>query len=119
MLRALEILADIRRRGAKPAFVMLDAGGTVQRKWWAEDVKTISITVPDSEPLRDLDFRPLVGCDVVMVAMSPDQQRMRDVAALVCAQASIVTVLNCNGDPDNLGHEWVRGKGWHKFGGAF
>lgn len=118
MLRALEILADIRKRGAKPEVVLLDIGSSYQRKWWAEDLKSVTVAVPDTEPLRDLDLRPLVGCDVVAVAITKNIQRVRDVTALLCQQAGRVTVFNCNDNPDNLGHEWIKGRGWRKFSGV-
>lgn len=114
MLQALRILADIRSQGAKPEAVIVDVGTSDQRRWWAEEAPVVSIAVPDALPLRDLDARPLVGCDVIVVGLT-GKDRLRAVVERICAHASMVTVL-VGGSDELLGHVWERGKGWRKFG---
>lgn len=115
MTPALRVLAEIRSKGVMPESVIVDVGSADQRKWWADGASAVSIAIPDSLPLRELDCRPLVGCDVVVIGVTRTKDRLRAVVERICAQASAVTVLTGE-DADDLGHVWLRGKGWRKFG---
>lgn len=112
MLRALEALTKVRLRGGKPELVMVTLGTGDQPPWW-RDGTTVEVMIPDSEPLAGLDFRPLVGCDVVVMALRRDE-RLKRIVERICAQAANVTVLS-SADPNDLGHVWQRGAGWRKF----
>lgn len=114
MLRALEILTEIRTKGRKPAAVMVDVGTDEQRRWWEDGAKLVTIAVPDSVPVRELDFRSLVGCYVVVIGMT-STERLRAVTDRIIAHAAAATVLT-GMQADDLGHVWERGKGWRKFG---
>lgn len=112
-MRALEALTKLRLSGAKPGTVFVTMGDVEQFPWW-QDGTTVEVVIRDSQPVARLDFRPLVGCNVILVAWRRDE-RLRQVVEKVCAQAAYVTVLSST-DPDDLGHAWERGKGWRKVG---
>jgi hypothetical protein len=114
MLKAIEKLIEVRKAGHKPAVVIVDVGTSAQTKWWEGGCRFVTIAVPDTVPVRELDFRALVGCEVIIVCLT-DKDRLRAVTERIVAHAPEVTVLTGT-DVENLGHVWSRGAGWRKFG---
>jgi hypothetical protein len=112
-MRALDVLAKARSQGAKPAVTFVTLGNVPQFPWWA-DGTPVEIVIPDDMAVARMDFRPLVGCDVILIAWRRDA-RLRAATELLCAQAARLTVLSSD-DADDLGHVWERGTGWRKFG---
>jgi hypothetical protein len=110
---ALEMLAKARGQGAKPAVAFVTLGEVEQFPWW-RDGTAVEIVIPGDKPVARIDFRPLVGCDVILIAWKRDD-RLRTVTELLCAQVVRLTVLSSE-DPDDLGHAWERGAGWRKIG---
>lgn len=108
---ALEKLAMARKQGAKPSAVMLTLYPAKQPQWWRDG--TVVEIVADSSIVR-ADFRPLVGCHVIIIA-DERGDTLRRVVEKACQQAQSVTVLSSI-DPDDLGHVWEREKGWRRFG---
>lgn len=114
MMRALEVLASARLQGAKPGVVFVLLGDFKQLAWWASDILDVEIVIPDDVAVTHIDFRPLVGCDVIVITSRRDE-RLRQAVERICAEAIRVTVLSSE-DPDDLGYVWERGAGWRKFG---
>lgn len=112
-MRALEMLAVARMQGAKPAVAFVSMGNFKQVPWW-KDGTQIEIVIPDDQSVTRLDYRPLVGCDVILIAGRRDE-RLRLVAERLIAVAARVTVL-AGDSPDDLGHVWERGTGWRRVG---
>lgn len=112
-MRALEALTNARLQGAKPGVVFVTLGNCEQHAWWQSGMH-VEIVIPDDKSVTHIDFRPLVGCDVIVITWCRDD-RLRQAVGRICAQAARVTVLSSE-DPDDLGHVWERGAGWRKFG---
>lgn len=113
-MRALEALASARLQGAKPDVVFVVLGNFEQPAWWQSDIMHVEIVIVDAIPVTRIDFRPLVGCEVIVIGSRRDD-RLRQAVDRICAEAARVTVLS-SVDPDDLGHVWERGRGWRKFG---
>lgn len=113
MMRALEALASARRQGAKPHVVFVVFGNYEQHAWWLSDIMHVEIVIADDIPVTRIDFRPLVGCDVIVITCRQDD-RLRQAVERICAEAIRVTVLS-SANPDDLGYVWERGRGWRKF----
>lgn len=113
-MNALQALSMIRARGRRPEFVMIEVGTVKQSAWWFEPDPIVTIAVPDSANLRDMDLRPIVGCEVIVLGLS-SINRLRAVVERAKQHAGSMTVLS-GSDPDNLGHVWERGRGWRAFG---
>lgn len=112
-MTALSMLAKARMQGAKPEVVMVDVGSSWQYDWWATQAAVVSISVPESLPLREFDARPMIGCDVIVIAPEASD-RLREIVRRICGVARVVTVLQGH-DPDNLGFVWESGRGWSRF----
>lgn len=112
-MRALEALASARLQGAKPDVVFVLLGDFKQLVWWESDLMHVEIVIADDIPLTRIDFRPLVGCDVIVITCRQDD-RLRQAVERICAEAIRVTVLS-SANPDDLGYVWERGRGWRKF----
>lgn len=114
MLIGLQAVAAHRARGVKPDCVLVEVGKDSQPDWWKYSGMVVTVVVPESEPLRKFDPRPLVGCFVVVVGERTERLRM--IVQKLCQHAEMVACLT--GDsPDDLGHVWQRGQGWRVFGG--
>ena len=114
MMRALEVLASARLQGAKPAVVFVLLGDFKQLAWWESDILDVEIVIADDIPVTRIDFRPLVGCDVIVIRCCRDD-RLRQAVDLIRAEA--VRVIEYSSvDPDDLGRVWERGVGSRKFG---
>ena len=59
------------------------------------------------------DFRPLVGCDVILMAdrASPLLTQISRALQFVVARLTVVIVEKL---PQTIGHEWVKGAGWQE-----
>lgn len=110
-MKALDMIAKARMRGMRPAAVLIEVGTELQVDWWAGHAKTVTVALPDTAPLRDFDSRPLTGCDVIVVAVTADTDRVRAVVARVTQHAQNVSVLRLDGR-ELAGNVWARGSGW-------
>lgn len=108
---SLEALAKARLQGAKPAVVFVTIGGK-QLPWW-KDGTACEVVIGDREPVGRLDLRPLVGCDVIVIAWQRDARLRAVVGRLQALPAERMTVLS-SADPDDLGHVWERDSGWRR-----
>lgn len=112
MSAGLDVLASYRLAGLKPAAVWITLADVPQRKFWRYDDPTVEIAIkPIASALR-ADYRPLVGCNVILIA-DDNTDILRGVVARICGVAesvlvSIVPDLKA-GSP---GHLWVRNAGW-------
>jgi len=111
MMSALAKLSEARKRGMKPAAVMITLYPAKQPQWWRDG--TVVEIVMDSDTAR-ADFRPLIGCHVVIVA-EERSERLRKLTEKVQQYAQTIAVLS-SADPDELGYAWGQGKGWRRFG---
>lgn len=110
-MRALDALMQARLQGAKPAIVFVTLGGE-QFPWW-RDGTTCEIVIDDDEPLSKLDLRPLVGCEVVVIAWDRNARLRAITDRLKSLPTGRLTVLSST-DPDDLGHVWQPGIGWQR-----
>lgn len=109
-MKAIKALAMLRvKTGMKPSAVFVDVGDYRQRPWWRFDDCPVSIAIPPSLNLREFDARVLVGCDVLLVGER--DQRTHQVIRKIIEHAQSMTALTTT-NPDDLGHVWIRGKGW-------
>ena len=107
-MSALAKLAEVRKLGQKPAAVMLTLYPARQPQWWRED--TPVEIVLDADVAR-IDLRPLIGCDVVIVA-DGQSDRLRNLTQQVQQYAKTICVLPGGED----GFSWSRESGWRRFG---
>lgn len=113
MMPALNALASARLQGAKPTEVFVLLGDYKQEAWWESDLMSVEIAIPDDVPVTRIDFRPLVGCDVIVIRSCQDD-RLDRVVDRICSVALRVTVYSSL-DPGDLGYVWERGRGSRKF----
>lgn len=100
-MRHHEPLIAMRRYGAKPSLVDLEVGAYDEdTEWWPEwtpNKARVHIAMADVPQLLDLRF--LVGCDVRISGLNPDDEpkldrRLRQLfEAAIAAHANSVTVL--------------------------
>ncbi len=116
MPRALEILSKMRLAGLKPVSVWLViADGVPQPKFWQWSDATVEIVLPHTHATLRADLRPLVGCDVILLADSASDI-VRAVVAKLVELVSRLSVFVLDALPKKIGNEWVRGSGWREIG---
>lgn len=115
MASALDRLCRIRMHGLKPERVWLWLGGMEQPEWWEREEAEIEISLPDDSPTLREDLRPLVGCDVTLIAEQPSEV-LRAVTAKLQGIASSLTVVVQSALPNCVGHAWEKGAGWREIG---
>lgn len=114
MSRALDYLAKIRMAGKKPGVVFLLVGG-VQPKFWLSDIAEVEIAVPADASAARMDFRPLVGCNVIVIA-ERRTQALRSLVKRLEPLCVHLTVYATETLPGELGRAFERGKGWREMG---
>lgn len=109
----IEKLKEYRQRGMKPECVMITLYPAKQPQWWRESRPVIDIVA--DQGWQRADFRPLVGCHVIVMAEAMNDVT-RGVSEKVMEYAQSLAVLSPI-DVDSFdGFAWQRGKGWRKFG---
>lgn len=115
MSRALEALAAQRLAGHKPARVWVLFDVAVQPAFWLRAGAPIEIAVAAGDPFARWDWRPLVGCDVIVLGETLGEA-LRALVALLIEYVAILTLLLTERLPDEFGAVWERGLGWRRFG---
>lgn len=111
-MKAVKALSELREKtGMKPDGVIVSVGDYKQLQWWAFDDFPVSIVIPPTLNIREFDARVLVGCDVTVVG--DRNKRTHQVICKIIEHANSVTALTTT-DPEDLGHVWLKGKGWRK-----
>jgi len=113
MSRALGMLQAARLAGHKPASVWVVIGDGKEPKWWRFDDWAPEIRIGNNPESARLDFRPLIGCNVLLLADSKTSvltQITRRLQQLV----ERLTVFILDQMPGVIGHEWTRGAGWRE-----
>lgn len=111
-MNAMDFIADLRLKGRKPAFVMLDLADKAMPAWSSER-GAVYADIAAGDPLADMDFRPLVGLKVHLWDGTGNEARLRRVAK-ACAEAkpALLTVLTGKG----LHRLWADGRSdWRAF----
>ena len=81
-MSGLDIIATLRRKGAKPTHVMLDLVPGHPLPAWCTSTGAVHAEIGAAESLADIDFRPLVGLSVQIGDRSGNEARLRRVAKL-------------------------------------
>lgn len=113
-MRAIEFLAKARLAGHKPAVVWLLVGNYTQPQFWRWPDPQIEIAVKAERASARLDWRPLVGCDVMILA-DTRSDALREIVRRLESIAARMTVCVIDRLPDTLGHVWERGAGWREW----
>ena len=110
---SLEALKAIRLAGQKPALVWIHLGNGKPSKWWRYSDTTPEIVLADSPESARADFRPVVGCNVILMAdhASPALTAVTKALQAVVARLTVVIVEML---PQTIGHEWTKGAGWRE-----
>ena len=110
---SLEALKAMRLAGKKPSVVWIHLGHGKPSKWWRYGDGTPEIVLAEKPESARADFRPLVGCDVILMAdrASPLLTQISRALQFVVARLTVVIVENL---PQTIGHEWVKGAGWRE-----
>ena len=110
---SLEALKAIRLAGQKPATVWTHIGSVKQSKWWRYSDGAPEIVIADSPESARADFRPVVGCNVILMAdhASPALTAVTKALQSVVARLTVVIVERL---PETIGHEWTKGEGWRE-----
>lgn len=116
MLTPIKAIASMRAGGLKPARVELSLCGEKQYAFWRHG-SVASVTLPNSPEVVRSDFRPLVGCAVLLFAETRSEI-LRRVAAKLTEVVSTLTVFVLDEAPESCGHEWQQGLGWREVGSA-
>lgn len=110
---SLEALKAMRLAGRKPALVCIHICGAKQPKWWHYSDGIPEVVLAEKPESARADFRPVVGCDVMLMA---DHKSfvLTAVTKAVQAHAWRVTVVIADRLPETIGHEWTKGQGWRE-----
>lgn len=110
---SLEALKAMRLAGQKPDIVWIHLGHGTPSKWWRYGDGTPEIVLADKPESARADFRPLVGCDVILMAdqASPLLTQISRALQSVVARLTVVIVERL---PQTIGHEWSRCAGWRE-----
>lgn len=110
---SLEALKAIRLSGQKPALVWIHLGHGNPSKWWRHGDGMPEIVLADSPESARADFRPVVGCNVILMAdhASPALTAVTKALQSVVARLTVVIVEKL---PETIGHEWTKGAGWRE-----
>lgn len=117
MLPAMKAIAAMRASGLKPSVVEMHLTGQSQCPFWRYGDGIAEVSLPITPDVARMDFRPVVGCIVILYAATRTETLRRVVLRLI-EVVSILTVVVLNEIPENLGHEWQKGKGWREVAGG-
>jgi hypothetical protein len=110
---SLDALKAMRLAGTKPAIVWIYLCAAKQTKWWRYSDGIPEIVLADKPETARADFRPVVGCDVILMA----DQASSVLTAVTKSLQSVVsrlTVVIADRLPDQIGHEWTKASGWRE-----
>jgi len=104
----IEKILRMREKGKKPAtvFLLVDAEAAVG---------SLDLCIPAGANVERLDFRPLVGMSVILLAGTADE-RVRRIFRRLCSFADWVFVSFADQLPERLGWVFERGQGIRDFG---
>ena len=110
---SLEALKAIRLAGQKPETVWIHLGPVKQSKWWRYSDGAPEIVLADKPESARADFRPVVGCNVILMAdhASPALTAVTKALQAIVARLTVVIVEKL---PETIGHEWTKGEGWRE-----
>lgn len=117
MLPAMKAIASMRAMGMKPAVVELHLTGQPQCPFWRYGDGIAEVSLPDTPEVTRTDFRPVVGCIVVLYAATRSEL-LRKVIRRLIEVVAVLTVVVFDELPDSLGREWQQGKGWREVAGG-
>lgn len=110
---SLEALKAMRLAGQKPALVWIHLGHGKPSKWWRYGDGTPEIVLADKPESARADFRPLVGCDVILMA-DRASSLLTQVSRALQSVVARLTVVIVEKLPQTIGHEWAKGAGWRE-----
>lgn len=110
---SLEALKAVRLAGQKPSVVWIHLGHGKPSKWWRYGDGTPEIILADKPESARADFRPVVGCNVILMAdhASPALTAVTKALQAIVARLTVVIVERL---PETIGHEWTKGEGWRE-----
>lgn len=96
-MRGDDTLRRLRRSGVRPglAFVDLVAEHTTVPNDWTEWAAQAHVEVHDSESIRRLDLRFLVGLHVIASGFDADRVEQLHEACKAAGAARVVSILHC------------------------
>lgn len=113
----MKAIAAMRAEGLKPSCVEIYLTGQEQFPFWRYSDGIAEVSLPITPDVVRTDFRPVVGCIVILYAASRTETLRRVVRRLL-EFVSILTVVVLDELPGKLGHEWQQGRGWREVAGG-
>lgn len=110
---SLDALKAMRLSGMKPATVWVFLGAAKPQKWWRYSDGIPEIVLSEKPESARADFRPVVGCDVILMA-DHKSPLLTSVTKAIQAHAARLTVIIVEKLPVTIGHEWTKGQGWRE-----
>lgn len=110
---SLEALKALRLAGQKPALVWILIGNSRSPRWWRYSDATPEIVLPARPESARADFRPLVGCDVILLA-DHRSAVLTQITRRLQAVVARLTVFIVDQLPKTIGHEWTKAAGWRE-----
>ena len=110
---SLEALKAMRLAGQKPSVVWIHLGHGKPSKWWRYRDGTPEIVLADKPESARADFRPLVGCDVILMA-DRASSLLTQISRAMQPLVARLTVVIVEKLPQTIGHEWAKGAGWRE-----
>ena len=110
---SLDALKALRLAGQKPGTVWIFLGAAKPQKWWRYSDGLPEIVLADKPESARADFRPVVGCDVILMADTKSAV-LTQVTKAIQAHAARLTVIIVEKLPNTIGHEWTKGQGWRE-----
>lgn len=101
-MRGAEELRTMRRHGARPRVVFIDAGGADDawaRRWTAESPDLAHLHISDQDMLSGLDLRCVVGLPVLVHGNPGDRVRAIGAECLSCGARHVVIA---SGEPGSM-----------------
>lgn len=118
MLTAMQAIAAMRMDGFKPALVELRLIGPKQFPFWSFTGDCLAeVVLPATPDVVRMDFRPLVGCVVMLFAEKRDET-LRRLTERLTKIVSILAVFVLDDESHGFGYEWQAGKGWREIAGG-
>lgn len=117
MLTAMKAIASMRADGLKPSVVEVYLTGKKQFAFWSQSDRIAEVSLPIAPEVVRTDFRPLVGCKVMLFAETRSEL-LRKVVRRLIEVVSALTVFVFDEVPASVGYEWQQGKGWREVAGG-
>lgn len=113
MSRGLDHLTKLRLAGHKPTAVWVVVGDAEQQKLWQWSDCIVEVAVKNDGASARLDWRPLVGCEVFVLADTATQP-LRQIINRLESLAERITVFVSDRLPATIGHTWTKNDGWRE-----